>query len=110
MHHRESLFDAIVKQLEKCPRSLIVIDDVEYVHSSTLLVLQQFMDDTVPHVVKKNGVKVFKNQAFLGLISDFGREGRTIGMDFQQLEKLVIEHTRDLWDLDPKTTQLIQYT
>jgi len=108
--HREALFNVIVKQLQKCPRSLIVIDDVEYVHSRTLLVLQQFMDDSVPHVVKKDGTKVFKNKAFLGLISDFGREGRTSNMDYKQLEQLVLDQTAQLWDWDPKQTQLIQHT
>lgn len=108
--HRRDIFNTIVSQLEKCPRSLIVIDDVQYVHSSTLMVLQQFMDDSVPYVVKRDGTRVYKNQALLGLISDFGREGRTVAMSYTELEALVQQHTQSLWDWDPKQTQLIQFT
>jgi hypothetical protein len=31
-------------------------------------------------------------------------------MEFEQLEQLVLQHTAELWDSDPKQSQLIQYT
>jgi len=98
-----------VKQIEKCPRSLIIIDEVQYIHSSTLRVLQQFMEET-DYVVKKDGSRLYKNEAIIGLVSDFGREGRTKDLTLEELEELVNQHTRELWDSDPKQIQLIQYT
>jgi ATP-dependent Clp protease ATP-binding subunit ClpA len=94
--------------LETCPTSLIIIDDVQYIHSSTLVVLQQFMDNQ-DYIVKKDGKKVAKNRAFLGVISDFAREGLSANGTLEQLEEMVYNHMKELWDLDPKQSQLIQY-
>lgn len=106
---REGLFNLIVHQLETCPRSLIIIDDVEYIHSSTLVVLQQFMD-SVPYVVKRDGTKVYKGRALLGLVSDFGQEGITSATtSLEEMENIVLAHSAQLWQLDPKQTQLIQH-
>lgn len=66
--------------------------------------------DHADHVTTKDGTKVYKKDAFLGLISDFGQEGRTENMTFEQLEQLVKDHANELWAFDPKQTQLIQYT
>lgn len=86
-----------------------MIDDAQNIHFDTLSVLQQFMDDT-PYVVKRDGRRVNKNRAWLGILTDFGREGRTADMTFSQLERLVLDHSAALWDLDPKQHQLIQFT
>lgn len=88
---------------------MIILDEVQYVHASTLLVLQQFLDET-GYIVKRDGTKVPTTRALFGLISDFGQEGRTQGMTLEELEQLVTLHSLELWDMDPKQTHLIQYT
>jgi len=108
--HRNVLFNQITTQLKKCSHSLILIDEVEYIHSSTLLVLQQFFDNSVDYVLQSDGTKVFKNRVLIGLISDFGSEGRTQNMTFDDLQQLIYEHTLQLWSIDPRQTHLIQFT
>lgn len=82
---------------------------MEYVHSKTLLGLQPFLDST-GYVVTSKGKKVSTKACLFGLISDFGQEGRTENMAVEELEKLVINHTKILWNSSPKASQLIQYT
>jgi len=109
--YQRTLFNMIFQHLEQCPDALIVIDEVQYVHSSTLTVLKQFLDETgFVSKIENKVKKVSTNRAIFGFISDFGQEGRTQDMSFSQLEELVIVHTSQLWDLDAKQVQLIQYT
>jgi len=107
--HKETLFNLIAQQLEKCSKSLIIIDEVQYIHATTLRVLQQFMEPSNDYVVRPDGRKVYKSDAIIGLVSDFGREGRTKGMTLEELQQLVLQHTRELWDADTKQSQLIDY-
>jgi len=107
--HREALFNSIVQQLQQCYSSFIVIDEAQYIHSETLIVLQQFMDEQ-DHVVKRDGVKVPKGKLLIGFISDFGVEGMSSSMNYEQLEALVANRTKTYWNVDPKQTQLVQYT
>jgi ATP-dependent Clp protease ATP-binding subunit ClpA len=86
-----------------------VIDDVQYVHASTLLVLQQFLDN-YDYVVVPPNKKIDKSKAIIGLVSDFGMEGLSLNRTFEEMEDFVLQHTRKLWSTDPKLAQLIQYT
>jgi len=60
----------ITDQLEKCPSSLILLEEAEYVHEKTLTTLRQFMDDN-KFIVKPNGRRIMKSKAMLGIITDF---------------------------------------
>lgn len=110
--HRQTLFRQIVAQLKREPWSLIVIDDVQYVHSNTLVVLQQFMDPSTSYVVDDEGTPVDKSRALIGIVSDFGTEGQSLSMSFHELERLVLDHASELWGVaaNSKQLQLIQYT
>jgi ATP-dependent Clp protease ATP-binding subunit ClpA len=86
-----------------------LIDEAEYIHSSTLLVLQQFLDNSVDYVLKSDGTKVFKNKAAIGLISDFGTEGLAENSSLEELQEMVYNQTLHLWNIDPRQAQLIQF-
>jgi len=69
-----------------------------------------FFDNSVDYVLQSDGTKVFKNRVIIGLISDFGSEGKTQNMTFDDLQQLIYEHTLQLWNIDPRQTHLIQFT
>jgi hypothetical protein len=58
----------ITRQLQKCPNSLIIIDEAQSIHASTLRVLQQFMEKQPDYVVKPDQDRVIKSRAIIGLI------------------------------------------
>lgn len=90
-------------------------------HSSTLVVLQKLLDDGEFIVKLKQRRQVRKNRAFLGFVSDFGKEGILLGviefifagfaahMTLDQMEDLVINVTKEMWDINAKEVQLIDY-
>ena len=109
--HQRTLTQLIARTIEQCPRALIILDDVQFIHASTLLVLLPFMDEGSEYVVAPgSGSKVYKNKAMIGLVSDFGAEGITDGSDKDALDAIVDRHLSELWDLDPKQAHLIRYT
>lgn len=94
---REEIRQSIVAHLSRCPEALIVFDEVEKVHSSTLRVLEMFLDDTVPFV-RHNGVYVRTDRAAFILISDFGREGVTTNMSVDQQTELIMNISSAIWN------------
>jgi len=107
---RQNLVSVITNQLERCPNSIIIIDDVHYIHASTLLALIPFFDPTSQYITKMDGKKVFKNKAIFGLISDFlNFEVIYPGIKMSTMEGLMKDEASKYWDNDPRQTSLIQY-
>ena len=48
------------------------------------------MDNNFDFVTKNDGTKVYKDKAMIGLISDFGKEGKTRDMSFDELEVTIL--------------------
>eukprot|EP01111_Echinosteliopsis_oligospora_P014405 TRINITY_DN5421_c0_g1_i1.p1 TRINITY_DN5421_c0_g1~~TRINITY_DN5421_c0_g1_i1.p1 ORF type:complete len:254 (+),score=52.91 TRINITY_DN5421_c0_g1_i1:371-1132(+) len=104
---KREIFSKIAEHLSKCPKSLIVVDEVEYIHPQVIAGLAPFMDDSLPHV-SFNGKTAPTHEATIILVSDFGTEATTAGMSSSQIEELVAKDCLKFW-VDPKHTHLINH-
>jgi hypothetical protein len=95
-HFRDEIARSIVSLLSRCPDALIVFDEVEKVHRTTLQVLEAFLDSTVPSV-NFHGVKVRTDRAVFILISDFGRADVTSNITVDEQKTLIEEVSRKIW-------------
>jgi hypothetical protein len=53
------------------------------------------MDPKIDHVIDTSGYKVYKNSVLIGFVTDFGREGLTKNMKWNELVSFVKEKARN---------------
>lgn len=105
---RNALQEKIFRQLQRCPHSLIVIDEVEVIHPDIIHFIHQFIDTTVNYL-ELYGEQVVTNKAIYLLISDFGpNDARTEGMTVEEIKNLVYKESAMYWN-DLKTNSLIDF-
>ncbi|PRP78477.1 torsin A [Planoprotostelium fungivorum] len=101
----EELADQVAQQLKKCPTSLIVIDDVQYVHATTLTSLIAFMDEKGEVMWKKELITT--RHAIFGYVSDFAIEGFTANKSLEELQDIVRTESKIIWSEDTKMEMLV---
>jgi ATP-dependent Clp protease ATP-binding subunit ClpA len=106
--YRQTITRRIVDQLVQCPNSLIVFDEVEFLAPQTVSVISAFLDDSIPTFQYSDNVKCRTNEATFIVISDFGMEGRTNSMSFQQVKTLVERDSTEFW-INPKQPSVITH-
>eukprot|EP01125_Pyxidicula_operculata_P011004 TRINITY_DN3604_c1_g1_i4.p1 TRINITY_DN3604_c1_g1~~TRINITY_DN3604_c1_g1_i4.p1 ORF type:complete len:253 (-),score=48.42 TRINITY_DN3604_c1_g1_i4:169-927(-) len=97
----------IAQQLLSCPHSLIIMDEMQLLDRSTLAILQEFLDATVPYTWFK-GEHVMINEAVWIFISDLLYNLKP-DADNEEIEKLANEATLTKW-MDLKQTSLLPFT
>lgn len=106
-NYRNELLNRINAQLRKCPNSLIIIDELQLMHRNTILVFEQFLDDTfvVDHTAR--GGADPSGATFI-FISDFGKEGTSSGDTPDELVVRAHKESVELWK-GGRTAHLIQH-
>lgn len=108
-----------------CPNSLIVFDEVEYLAPQTVSAVSAFLDDSIPTFQYSDKIKCRTNEGITCLtfilfkikviycyaatfivISDFGTEGKTDKMTFQEVKTLVERDSKEFWT-NPKQPSVI---
>lgn len=93
---RDEILHSIVSLLSRCPDALIVFDEVEKVHRTTMQVLEAVLDRTVPTVTYR-GVTVRTDRAVFILISDFGRADVAANITAEEQTALIEDVSRQIW-------------
>lgn len=106
-NYRNELFQKIDHQLKVCPQSLIIIDEVQLMHRNTILVFEQFLDDTfvVDHTAR--GGADPRGATFV-FISDFGKEGMSAIDTPDELIRRAHNESLEIWK-GGRTSSLIQH-
>lgn len=94
--YRNDLARRVVSQLARCRDALIVLDEVEKVHHSTVAVLQDFTDATNTFV-EWNETRVDTSHAIFIFVSDFGTADASAGLSDAELRAKVEETSRRVW-------------
>ncbi|GAM27493.1 hypothetical protein SAMD00019534_106690 [Acytostelium subglobosum LB1] len=97
---RRDLHDKIRAQLDKCPESLILLDEIQKIHPDVLSVLEPFFEG----LTMSNNV--ITNRAIYVLTSDFGLEGSTKGKTSAEVVEMVIKFSNMIYK-DTKIMSLV---
>ena len=76
----DSMKRAVVQQLERCPRSLIIFDDFQWAPEMMILSLRDAFDDTI-EALSYRDKRVSTNQAIFVFCSDLESEQRHLSVD-----------------------------
>jgi len=86
---------------------LILIDEASLLSSETIAVFQEFIDGTFP-MHEFEGTKASLNRAIFIFITDYGVEGYTEGMTYQEMEEATHMAALSQWR-DIKQLTLVHY-
>ncbi|KAL6062249.1 hypothetical protein QOT17_012361 [Balamuthia mandrillaris] len=103
--NRERINQQVIQQLNKCPHSIILFDEVEKVDARTVSVLEPFLDKTF---VKYKDLTTSTDNAIFIFTSDFGHEGMTNDKSPEELERMVRENVNMYWQARKKMGDLMQ--
>jgi len=102
---KSQLFEAVFKQLKKCPGSLILFDEVEKVNPQLVAILEPFIDKKLVHHA---GSSVSTSDAIFIFTSDFGYDGLSRGKSYEDLELMVRDNVAAYWHSRKKLGDLMQ--
>ena len=84
----------VVRQLNRCPRSLIVFDEAELPSPEVMQVFEELIDGD--HI-EFESITASSNEAIFIFISDFGMEGITEGMTMDEVVERISQDMRNVW-------------
>ena len=110
----QQIRDIIVKQLQICPDSLIILDDAQLITSKTWQLLRDVLKPSIKHIYinENDRLKTIpKNRMILGLVTDFGQSIATTReiTTPQALDDLFRQEVRRLWGEDPDLLEFFKY-
>lgn len=87
---KEQIFEMIFSHLFACPFGVIIVDELELIHSDVLSTIFLFLDPSHPVIHHpKSGQRIRVHNAFFLFMSDFSKLGVSLQFNDQQLQSHV---------------------